>query len=761
MSNQTDNKGFEIGAKGAAEWHEFLNSNFEDIDGFLEHIYKNSIGLEGDAIGSVFADKAETPLIESPGSDVNVDAILREQTDRIATRDWVNAQDFGTNGGSGGAAPFEGVAKLALDTDQSITADTLTEIEWDTEEIDTLDAADVENNKVTVNESGEYLIYAQARFNNPEPNDQLTLSLRIDGSGEAWSYEPSAAEDWSTIELTSVESLGAGQDITIEARNDSRADELSGAFANMTYMFVVHIGSTSPWGTINAETEGYKDDDSQDIADLFRAHPNATFILPEGDYYLQSSLDYIADANHDRLVVRGEPHARIVVDDTSVDEFGAFGSASSTGNFEHLELRNLTLVVDGENDLDAGWGRWNVDDLIIAQNLKIEGQRDYHDGGGDGGGGKYGVLANLRTEDGIGLYSNVDLPDGDTFYPEATLFDHAIGVASEPPHVGTNIWMGCSVEGWHDNGYYVKDGVGRNILIGCEARNCNAGCIRIGKSDAVIQCRAFIDDPDADQGVLLDMDEAENTTVLGFRGENKESNNPPIRIRQKSESVTVRDVWLENHKSVNSIRFSSDGPPEENGVVVLEGATVVDHADTSTQAASINVNRENVRLRDVRVECTDDNSGRGGIIVTGGSVICDSCKFDAGPGGNHAAIVGSSGGGSDISRAAFVRCKMDGGIWLYDQASNEIDVLEVVACEIDDNDIWSNEHPDDQSVGDIIARDNPGFDIMGVDDLSQHEGYFVGQVAADDGSNATGNDPALFVWDGSTWHSSNDEVTPS
>ncbi len=467
--------------------------------------------------------------------------------------------------------------------------------------------------------------------------------------------------------------------------------------------------SVEGWNVIDASNYGYPGDRSGgDIMELFREFPNSVFVLPEGEYSVQSELNWTSpNDGYDQLQVIGKPHARLVVDDQNVDHFAWLGN-SRGGAFDRLSLQNLTLVVDGRNGYDAGWGRFWVDDTVQNRNLKLEGQRAHRLEEG----GKFGYFCCMTDPAGMGIHQNIDMPDGDI--PSVQSDNTAIGIGAEPSHVGTNLWLGCYLENWWGNGYYVKDGTGRNVLVGCEARNCGNANIRIGYSDVVIACRSVWDDPrgvdEIRQGVCFDADEANGTAVVGLRIIKETGENATARMRAEARSATYRDVYIENQTDQRSLQVTGTGSNPEQGILALDGVRIIDGGDGSINTAALRIDRENVHLSNVSIDCINEDSYRAALQIQSGSArITNSRLATNGP--TYAVILGTKGGWAEIDRATFTDTEVTEGFYLYGN-DDQIDSLEIRDCDLREvGDVFPANSPDDDAVNLTrgVWRDNLGY----------------------------------------------------
>lgn len=446
-----------------------------------------------------------------------------------------------------------------------------------------------------------------------------------------------------------IDSLRGGAQI--DARLDNLREDVNGLQAAL-----------EDRGTV--ETSGpdihLSPDDVTDLGREIRDEPNATFVLEDGDYPLKTGLRFMDPGDgYDELQIIGKPHARIIPTE-DVDCFGWFGRASG-GAFSKLSLQNLTLVV-GEG-CDAGWGRFWIDDTVQNRNLSIEGQRSHRVLEGD----KFGYFCCMTSPGGVGIHQNIDLPDGDI--PSVQSDNTAIGVGVEDAHVGTNLWLGCYLENWWGNGFYVKDGTGSNILIGCEARNCGNANIRIGHSDAVLGCRSVWDDTrppnEIRHGICFGADDASATTVSGLRIIKSDGGNDAARLwSETSDQISVNDLHILNETSQWAVSIRGDG----NATAKFDNLRVLDSGDTSVRGASVQSKRWNVVLEDSVVDVSGGGSDRAAVDVQSGR--CDLRGGSLAGAGNHSVRIQDG-----VSRVYLDGVDLVNGIYLY--SGSEVGALEL------------------------------------------------------------------------------------
>ncbi|WP_114576735.1 succinylglutamate desuccinylase/aspartoacylase family protein [Saliphagus sp. LR7] len=411
------------------------------------------------------------------------------------------------------------------------------------------------------------------------------------------------------------------------------------------------------------ETSGPTIELSPEECDDFGAkvleHQDPHFRLEKGDYPIKTPIDLHGNADWSELRIDAPPGTRFVVASEDLDYVLRVGGTQSRHQtFDRLSLRNLALVVDPEQGYDAGWGRWWVNDHVRTENLSVEGRRDYYDDGrgledGDDRdstrGDKFGFYSCMTSEGGVGVHRHLNLTDGDTpaGNVDHTQFDHGIGVGSETQHVGTNFWVGCSVEEWWDNGFYLKDGPGSHILLGCEGHNCGGTAIRIGENDVAIACNAdwdlplsadmleedyyqesprYPDTPDdydglyqdeVPNGICFGADAALATVVRGLDVHKETGQNEAVRLwSDESHQITLEDVYVRNKTSQYGLALRGEGRATAKG----DNVRVIDTGDTSAKGAAVQVDRWNVVLEDSVIDASGGGGDRDAIDVQSGRV---------------------------------------------------------------------------------------------------------------------------------------------
>lgn len=469
----------------------------------------------------------------------------------------------------------------------------------------------------------------------------------------------------------------AQQDELIEANADMIADLQGDVDGLQAALDCGPVETSGP--TVHLAPE-----DCDDLGQRIIDEPNARFVLESNGEYPIRTEPRLTDPDqpHRELAIEGNG-ALIVVADESVGSVGWFGRKRG-GAFSTLSLQNLTLVVDPEQGYDAGWGRFWIDDRVQNANLSIEGRRDYN--GSDAPGDKFAYFCCMTTPSGLGVHRHIDLGDGDT-PAGGSQFDHAIGVGVEPDHEGTNLWVGCYLENWWDNGYYVKDGTGRNILLGCEVRNCGGANIRLGTSDVAIACRSVWDlgtkeshdyaPADCKNGTCLDADAADATAVVGMRVIKKSGENDAVRLRTLAESATYQNLYVENYTSQWALRVTagSEGGTTnpETGILEIQNGHIFDMGTTTVRGGAVRIDRDNVVLTNTSINASEAGGSRSALWVSGGQVRVDGGRLE---GAGRYAVVLEDG----VDRVDLDGVTLQDGVYLYE--GTDVGSLTIRGCDM-------------------------------------------------------------------------------
>ncbi|WP_273739267.1 hypothetical protein [Natrinema soli] len=319
---------------------------------------------------------------------------------------------------------------------------------------------------------------------------------------------------------------------------------------------------------------------------------NHAFVLPMGTYtwntgfYLGGSLEY--------LEISGDPRATLQVRDPAVDVAFEFGRWGNTNPPQRVVLRNLDVDIDDQPDRDAGLLIAHVNSCLV-DNIELIGQRWRH---GPEGGDRYTCLVNTRDTEGLSVIRNLSLPDGDREDPAFSSVGHSIGISADPPHNGVNVWTQCYVEEFVDNGFYVRNSPGYNIVDHSLAVNCGNGSVRLGEADEARDCKIRLDRGSEQTypgtGLWLNGDQptAERITIDG-----SDAHNDLLRVNSGADGGHVRDLSLRCGSSATAptVRCSSTSETDLQGVLIEDFA--ITDVSTANNNPSVNIRRSDVTFR--------------------------------------------------------------------------------------------------------------------------------------------------------------------
>lgn len=192
--------------------------------------------------------------------------------------------------------------------------------------------------------------------------------------------------------------------------------------------------------------------------------------------------------------------------ETEVSELGTFGVIGDPDNRPRIyyvgnDVPRLfsggnvadTFVLEGLifdiTEDDPNFGSGETTDISLAnvrasnevwvEDVRLEGQRQRIQNDSSGVRDRMTWLIQMTQTDATAFMHRVEFPDGGTAGVEGA-GGNAIGWSADPNHEGLNVAKGCHVEGFYDNGFYVANSNGQNILWDCYAANCRAGNFRLG-----------------------------------------------------------------------------------------------------------------------------------------------------------------------------------------------------------------------------------------------------------------------------------------
>lgn len=489
-----------------------------------------------------------------------------------------------------------------------------------------------------------------------EPYHALDVGITFywDDGAESWGYMAGFGDEnhrinrtlyLATLDVNDLVGIDAA-DLDGEAGADGQVLQTDGAEASWTDIDTGAFDGTTEslsvtgWDVIDVSNHGFAGDQTggdlaQFVADTIAAGGQYVFYLPRGTYdWERPVLMTGGTGTHEEPVpegfaIVGRPEATLHVDMPTDSERLLFRLGTSSNGLPRARLENLHIDIGTADDArDAGIMRAYISDRGHFETLSLTRRKKIQDDGTTDNGDRHTFKLDVIDEAGVAVVKDVRLPNGDVYQPDADSVGHAIPFASEPDHVGTTFWINCYVEGFTDNGFYLRDGPGSNRLYSCTAKNCSAGMFRLGRNDYAEGITAI-----ADAGLEY------NGTPLWIE-EYRRSVPEPIEDNQEQYSagdeddspVVVSDFQLlATGGPVNDVIRISHNIPEvrlEGGYVrcgvdeyVLDAThhtgklsvrdlTVDDHATGATRLAAIHLDAANIQFENLTYRA-DPASGNG------------------------------------------------------------------------------------------------------------------------------------------------------
>lgn len=355
---------------------------------------------------------------------------------------------------------------------------------------------------------------------------------------------------------------------------------------------VVESDAIDHQGDLGAEIMDYVGDSTDPVE----------FVLPNGDYTTHSEIAFSQPIEY--FEIRGEPHATLKVRSNSVGMMFTFGSWGDSDPPENVVIRNLSVDISDQKARDAGflsahWGRALVD------TVELVGARDRH---GPNGGDRYTFMVNTMDSGAETIVRNASLPDAEHLGDYGHSVGYSIAFNSEPTNRGTNVWDRCYVGDFIDNGFYVANSGGKNLVIGSGASNTGNGNLRLGDGDEARRCHVYLDDsgyksyPGA--GLWLNGDaSADDITVDG-----SDAGNDVVRVNSACDEGRIGSLTVYTGGSCPSpsVRLTSTGDTSEGGVVIEDFEVVDDSEETESSTGNtipvIRASRGDITLKDGDVE---------------------------------------------------------------------------------------------------------------------------------------------------------------
>ncbi|MDG5762055.1 hypothetical protein QA600_22330 [Natronococcus sp. A-GB1] len=364
--------------------------------------------------------------------------------------------------------------------------------------------------------------------------------------------------------------------------------------------------------TIDVTSHPEIDEDGDLVAELLAYitsldEVNHEFVLPMGSYSWNTEFQLSDPIEY--LEIRGDPRATLEVRDHSVDVAFELGTWADDNPPQHVALRNLDVDIADEPERDAGLITAHVGRCLI-DNVELVGERWRH---GPAGGGRYTCLINTRDPDAFSMIRNLSFPDGEIADSDEPSVGHSIGFSADPPHEGITLWQQCYVEEYVDNGFYVSNSVGENLVVRGAAVNCGNGTLRIGADDEARDCKVILDAA-SDQiypgaGLWFQGGEplAERIDIDG-----SDAQNDILRINSDADGghISGLDLFCGPPVDAPAIRCTYTSGTDPSGVLI-ENFTVED-VTTANDNGSVSIRRPDITLSSGEIDAENRPTLGGG-----------------------------------------------------------------------------------------------------------------------------------------------------
>lgn len=393
-------------------------------------------------------------------------------------------------------------------------------------------------------------------------------------------------------------------------------------------------------------------DVAQFIADHTHEWSRDVFVLPNGTYEFGRSLQFVGsggdfeEGRPHTIAIVGQPEATLHVDIGPDEDFRdricfVFGNSSTP--IPRVRLENLHFDIgDHDGDRDAGIMTARIGEYARFRNLSITGRRRWERGatGGDGekNGHRHTFALDCVNESAFAEAVDIRLPDGDVYEPGVATVGHAIPISAEHDHVGTTVWRGCHVEGFVDNGFYLRDGPGSNRVYDSTALDNAAGNFRLGRNDYAqgITSKATGDQPFNCTPLWVEEHRDSDPYDVGSEHDDPlvvegftliaagEPVNDVVRCSNDPTPVVLRDGYIR----CGTDDFVIDAT-HRTGSLTVENVTVDDTASGDVREAAFRLDGDDVTFDNVtyRADPPDGESGRSIIRIRGKRITIADCDL--------------------------------------------------------------------------------------------------------------------------------------
>lgn len=411
--------------------------------------------------------------------------------------------------------------------------------------------------------------------------------------------------------------------------------------------------SIAGWEVIDVSNEGFPGDQTGgDLANYIYNQISAggkyVFILPEGTYDWNQRIHmnggteaWQTDRPH-TFVMIGKQKATLNVDFTANGLIFRFGNNNL--GLEHVSLQNLHFDIGaGVSARDAGIMQCYIEDSGYFDNITLSQRKKIADDGTSNG-PRHTFLIDCLNETATALCERIKFRNGDVWnatYPGA---NYAIPISSEHHHEGRVTWRNCYVEGFHDNGYYLRDGPGPHHVENCASIDNGVSGFRLGRNDHAENITVKVSEGGVQRsctGIWLQEyrqsvtdqtnyspgDEPDSPTVVdGFEviiNDNAAADSC-IKTSTNTTNTVVKNgyVYCGNDDWVIST-------PHHTGRATFQNITIDDHATGNTRIAAMTFGGDNVTVDNMEYRPfppTGEN-GRSILLIGGQNIKIRDSRF--------------------------------------------------------------------------------------------------------------------------------------
>lgn len=431
----------------------------------------------------------------------------------------------------------------------------------------------------------------------------------VDTSADAWAarlFESGTTDDPGPVKFQSP----------IRGADPSDADAVQPGSLEIQDGVALDNPSIREWNVVDVVEAGGDPTGQTPVDDVLtnNAGSSTIFVFPKGTYTITEPF---SPENFETMGLVGKPQATIDVanslrdpalylnGDSTPDETDGDGTPSG-----RIFVDSINIDVGGVNAPALGA---YTNEYMDIRNVEVRGQRAKDDSYADNTTVTVGL--GVSDPDGFGRVE-VRLPDGGEFKDEPRQSGEFIGVKANPNrHRGKLVLTNCYVEGFPNNGYYLKrtDSPGEVHIRNSMARNNGMANIRLSEGDTARNCRVEIDedeldDPGAGRCIAFWVEQGpalfENIYVDRTSGGNK-----LIRSTTSGSRATYRNVTVHDDGEGDILDF------RDGGEAIVENCAFYD-TNTTNEYFSSRIKNGRVTLRNVYYQTTPDTeNNRRGIVV--------------------------------------------------------------------------------------------------------------------------------------------------